>query len=865
MADDNLFLIFSESEAPDPLRISLQYFFEKEEHKYKFSTAYLKFTKISNETMITARRFFNIVKETTLVSDELVIRLHTTAGWTYSFEKSFFRKAERSHRRLTRVGTDVILQPSEAAEESKDNPPPQQTLNTPTSLPITQDDSSSIANLSVADTWEKTNIGNITHESSPSANNNTTIDVSLKSDLRSLTNAMNNDIEQALTDLQNSPRPTFTQPLQSDLRHYIDNAIATAFTTNEGSTTMAEISSKLEQIKNLEKEMRTKKEVLNQAEIQYKKASEKMDGRFHFLTSKMDKFENQLQGKLDMVLTQTSQFIDSKKTEIITKMDESMRIFSTKFAIVTSDLEKLSNQINTHSMNVHRLDADTLPTARSLQHVTSQMKELYKIYQKKTTILDGTIDTLHEEIDNVRMDAERTFKIKTNEILQSIRRNVTGQRISSSDTSHQHKAQPTTPSSERFHFSQSSPHKFPSTAFPQSPYQRTPVSSYKGVKTDVLRKMVKLSCNDSDQLLDFYTKLRTAMLQAGIFLREIQDISEDEPIYDEQEGYSESDYRTMSNALYSFLCNEDVIPQDFIFAQNCLKSMSTTMDGFQTLKSMLVLVHPSLNNHRPSNNPPVFSETGDLHLYEQSLRNYFLLHEIYGRSEFSDLDKSKQFIEGLDCDEYENEKTRMMAILDSVELNSLELTSKHTIQSLATTIMNMANQTKTTVQVNTFQNRQHQSYTKRSPGSIVRRPYHNFTDNRSPMEKFPYRPTYTPNRTQKFSQKSTAKQKFTKGQCNACKIYGHHVRDCRFIAPHLAMQSFMKNQPQMCKQILDNHISTNTEEHKRTIIRTMQLTGVLDDEEDSDSYMDMDEIIHTPTVNKINDVVDLTQDDQTQE
>ena len=207
----------------------------------------------------------------------------------------------------------------------------------------------------------------------------------------------------------------------------------------------------------------------------------------------------------------------------------------------------------------------------------------------------------------------------------------------------------------------------------------------------------------------------------------------------------------------------------------------------------------------------------------------------------------------------------MMAILDSVELNSLELTPKHTIQSLATTIKNMANQTKTTVQVNTFQHRQNQSHTKRSPGSLVRRQYQNFNDNRSPMEKFPYRPTYTPNRTQKFSQKSAAKQKFTKGQCNACKIYGHHVRDCRFIAPHLAMQSFMKNQPQMCKQILENHISTNTEEHKRTIIRTMQLTGVLDDEEDSDSYMDMDEIIHTPTVNKITDIVDLTQDDQTQE
>ena len=71
----------------------------------------------------------------------------------------------------------------------------------------------------------------------------------------------------------------------------------------------------------------------------------------------------------------------------------------------------------------------------------------------------------------------------------------------------------------------------------------------------------------------------------------------------------------------------------------------------------------------------------------------------------------------------------------------------------------------------------------------------------------------------------------------------------------------------MCKQILENHISINTEEHKRTIIRTMQTTGILDDDEDSDSYMDMEEIIHTPVVNRVRDadIVDLTQEDHSQE
>ena len=120
------------------------------------------------------------------------------------------------------------------------------------------------------------------------------------------------------------------------------------------------------------------------------------------------------------------------------------------------------------------------------------------------------------------------------------------------------------------------------------------------------------------------------MIQAGIYLREINDITEDEEIYEAHEGLTRADFRVQTNALYGFLCNEDVIPQEFTFAQNCIKSFSSTMDGFQTLKRMFVLVHPLLNNRRPPNEPPLYSDSDDLHLYEQELRNFYLLHEIYG-------------------------------------------------------------------------------------------------------------------------------------------------------------------------------------------------------------------------------------------
>ena len=91
-------------------------------------------------------------------------------------------------------------------------------------------------------------------------------------------------------------------------------------------------------------------------------------------------------------------------------------------------------------------------------------------------------------------------------------------------------------------------------------------TAYQGVCTDLIRKNVRISCPDETHLLDFYTKLRTAMIQAGIYLRDLTEISEDHDISKYKPRLEKRDYIYQSNALYSFRCNEDVIPQDFVFA-----------------------------------------------------------------------------------------------------------------------------------------------------------------------------------------------------------------------------------------------------------------------------------------------------------
>ena len=54
--------------------------------------------------------------------------------------------------------------------------------------------------------------------------------------------------------------------------------------------------------------------------------------------------------------------------------------------------------------------------------------------------------------------------------------------------------------------------------------------AYQGVRTDLIRKNIRISCPDETHLLDFYTKLRTAMIQAGIFLRDLTEITDDEDV-----------------------------------------------------------------------------------------------------------------------------------------------------------------------------------------------------------------------------------------------------------------------------------------------------------------------------------------------
>ena len=717
---DKQFLTFPDSTAPGHISKCLNYFFDDGRNKYTFSDAYLKYSKFADEPHITAKRLFNIVRSTTLVSEQLLFRQQTTSGFLYFINNKFYKLAERHFRRVSRrqSSTKDKLKSPKITPKSNHSTTGSSNSSTiieiPSTIPTdnankpTSKNNSTIGSLSIGDTWEDTSLGKEKSSATtkpPSKTPSSPADNPISTSVTDITAIMDKDITDTMVEITTPMRPS----------QYLLNEQLLVAIKNEIS---AQLDKYLHGNLKID-EIRHAHEFVEKFDEDYKAGAEKIRARMSWVNANMESYEKKFLTKFEdafqNVLEDAKVSIKNHQKTFSDQLDDMSSDIQTKRAVLEHDVAKLASIIENSHMTISNMDASILPSADTLKNITSQMKALLKQYQSKVTVLDSTIDVLTEELDATKAEVYDNLERQANELLTKMKKEIHFDQelpptnpVTPQKTTTSRLFQNKWPTNiDDNHVQDHHRMNIPQRSSANSPSQHT--TPYQGVRTDIIRKNVKLSCQDEQQLLDFYIKLRTAMIQAGIFLREINEITEDEDLFEERDGLTSADYRLQANALYGFLCNEDVIPQDFTFAQNCIKSFSSTMDGFQTLKRMLVLVHPLLNNRRPPNEPPYYSDSGDLHLYEQALRNFYLLHEIYGRSKYTDLDKSKQFLEGLDGDDYETERTRLTAILDAVELNNVTLQVKHRITSLASTIMNMKNKSSSKVQINAFSNQRNSS------------------------------------------------------------------------------------------------------------------------------------------------------------
>ena len=373
------------------------------------------------------------------------------------------------------------------------------------------------------------------------------------------------------------------------------------------------------------------------------------------------------------------------------------------------------------------------------------------------------------------------------------------------------------------------------------PYRNT---YYRGPNIDYLRKNVNITCSEPNQILEFYIKFRLALEQGGIHILPIDQISKHKSIAQEKPGITQEDQRLQSNALYTLLSNEKIIPSDFTMAQNCIQGFATTMDGFGALRAMLKLTHPTLSKKRPSNVPPVLSDSSDIHSYEQNLRNFYLLHKLFSNIEFPPIEKAKQFLQGMDDGQYAEAVQRVQHQLDTFETLKVPVTEDYSIDNMASTIINISSEYENTKTViNTMRNN---SYSHHQNNNNSRHTY----NPRAPNSTYPQRTNY-----------KHRSEKFEKAQCFACKQFGHTVTHCRFLTKVLAILQFKSKHNEKCETILRQHIRFNTVESKRVFVRTLQNMDILSQNDDVDTFLESDIIVNTMTDNGI-DHKDLHTDEE---
>ena len=368
-----------------------------------------------------------------------------------------------------------------------------------------------------------------------------------------------------------------------------------------------------------------------------------------------------------------------------------------------------------------------------------------------------------------------------------------------------------------------SPPHFHVTRHPHNPYDKL-------INTEYLRKNIKISCSDDSTLLEFYIKLRLLIKKGGIYLKPLDELSVDVPIYEEKLGYTATDYMNQSNGLHTLLSNEEIIPIDYTKAQNCIQATSDTMNGFAALKSMLTTVHPKFTKTQPDNTPPLYSMYNDLHLYEQSIRTYYLKHFLYDGYQRPELHKTEQYLKGLDAPEYENAKQRLIVQMDNLKIFGGDLPEQYNITNISGTITNMDpyQHGSTTPTVNTMQRT-------------------NQTN----------RPRSYPQSKMKIRDNQNQRKQYTNNQCGACKLFGHRTNECRHVGKILAVMDLQRNNPKLCSKILNSHIQKNNPDKRMKIIQSLQTINAIPQHANFDDYMltDIIDDTITHTVNLTDNVI----------
>ena len=734
-----------------------------------------------------AATIFKIITGTDLVTNKCILQYRTTQGMRYLIKKGIAQSTQRDVRQQRRT---------ERSAKINDNRSPfMKMMNNRTPLDDTSDEESTKSDQPKPSSTPKS-----THSEKPVTTQAEatpkTIEYetySIESDVVKEAEDLQKGLDSALAELQDkdsteSPNTdNLTSVVQTVLSQEMESII-NRFEQKEDDLVKATVT-----YNQLAKKMQTKLDTIEKFHSDFTALNDLMTRRINYINRTLDEYEDRISkfNNDDSTLVQT--ITDRVQENVDTKINQIQRDSTTH---VPQDSHFYENVMSNHDK-----------TQRRIKRLKDGTKIMFQQADADYELLSERINTVETTIKMLEKHPKNKTKLDFDDINDSDSSSLLPKKAPSKRT-------PVTPTS----FTQ---HSYPSPNY------------YRGPNIDYLRKNVNITCKHQDQILEFYIKLRLAIEKGGIYILPIEEIKKSKSIAQQSNTMTKEDLETQSNALFTLLSNENFIPKEFTMAQNCILGYAANMDGFGALKAMLKLTHPLLSRKRPTNVPAVMSDSNDIHSYEQSPRNYYLLHKLYNETEYPPIEKAKQFIQGIDDNRYSEAVNRVQHQLDTAETLNIPLHEDYDIDNIASTIINISSEydnMKTVVNTMRYNNHTHESQQSDK----------RFQQRRSDHQRG-------------FQQRRQHQRKFSKTQCYACKSFGHGINHCTLLPKVLAILQFHKKNGDKCEKILTQHIANNTVNAKRTFIRTLMNMEVLPHAEDSDAYLSEDIIVYTAMDNDIND------------
>ena len=813
MERDENYYDYSAIDAPEHLLQALEHFFETEQNPYKFTLPKKHFTALKRDfDFPDANRIFKIITGTTLVTNKTILRYRTAQGLRYMINKEYSQNARRTQRAQRRTKLREITEttpPSNEQVPSK-TPPFVQLLeqNRKNPLDYSSDEESNKSQKSISPKETTTGTPSETPKNDTpqlSDQDKDYDDCTIESDVTKQADELEKNLDAAVAQLQaddttDDDQDVLQEKFSNVMKNLIHNELMQC--RQEYKAKEALLDTKILELDQTKAKLMNVIKESQQTHDTMIAQNDRVAKKIQYFTRCVDEFEQKL-GKFKSNETEWTGKILQKTEERTREICNDH--FENQSPTKNDDREdKIQQTQDTIMRKLSRLKDGT-------KTLFQQAEDDYDLLSDRVLHVERAIQVIQSNLNDSSSHVPQTPK----------RRHI----LSDSDDS-----QKKTNTQSKFVTPQ---HHTSST------YQRSYNTSTKPLKQqnilnmDYLRKNVNITCTNQDQILEFYIKFRLAVQKGGIYILPIEDIKKSASIAQTMPHFTSEEYRSQSNALYTLLSNEKFIPSDFTMAQNCILGFASTMDGFSALKAMLKLTHPILNKKRPTNIPPLLSESSDIHAYEQSLRNFYLLHTLYNNVVFTPIEKAKQFIQGMDDDQYAEAVTRIRHQIDTAEALNINLHEDYDIENIASTVINISGEyDNTKAVVRTMNNRRNS------------RPY----------------PESQSKPTKPFDQRKRTplNSRFSKTQCHACKKFGHTIQHCTLLPLVLAILKFRSANADKCEHILKRHITNNTVHSKKTFIRVLKNMQVISDDLDSDDYMEDDIIINTLIDNDIidSDIVD---------